>query len=148
MKIAPEQIVLTATKFPHIYLCDIDDTGFLKEIAVLKKFQDGTIYYILVEGLDKVDKGRLKKIVSSVHATKYELFEIMSMSKLSNGINCLDYFHQNFVKVKRPKGAKITTTFDSIETAPTVSDKIIGSDNVDTEEAIVDKNGKGTLFGL
>ncbi len=93
-------------KLNHIEQLDIDDTGLLREVAVLKREEDGTIHYIPIETLHPLDKSRLKKIVTSQHADKYSLWELMSQAKLSNGMNALDFFHYNFVKVKRAPGSK------------------------------------------
>ena len=134
---AKDQIQLTPTKLHHIFLADIDDTGLLKEIAVVKKTTDGSIFYIDIDPLHPIDKARLKKIVSSPHADKYELWDLMSQSRLSNGMNALDFFHSNCVKVKRPKGAIATT--GSIADVPLATDKMIGSDFVNPAEATMDK---------
>lgn len=133
---AKDQINLTATKLPHIFLCDIEDTGLLKEIAVVKKTGDGSIFYIDIEPLHQIDKARLKKIVSSPHADKYELWDLMSQSRLSNGMNALDFFHSNCVKVKRPKGA--VATVQSIADVPMANDRMVGSDFTNPAEARMD----------
>lgn len=93
------------TNMRHVYLIEWNDDGILKEIAVVMETEDGTIFGIDVEKLHPIDKGRLKKIVTSVHADKYPLWELMSQAKLNNGMNALDFFHANYVKVKRPKGS-------------------------------------------
>lgn len=134
---AKDQISLTPTKLNHIFLADIDDTGLLKEIAVVKKTVDGSIFYIDIDPLHPIDKARLKKIVSSPHADKYELWDLMSQSRLSNGMNALDFFHSNCVKVKRPKGAIATTS--SIADVPLATDKMIGSDFTNPAEVTMDK---------
>jgi hypothetical protein len=137
---AVEQIALTKTSLPHIFLCDIEGTGLLKEIAVVKKFNDGTINYIDIDPLHPIDKARLKKIVSSPHADKYELWDLMSQSRLSNGMNALDFFHTNCVKVKRPKGAR--GAVGSINDVPMANDKMIGSEFTNPAEANMDKATK------
>ncbi len=43
------------------------------------------------------------------------------------------------MKLKRPKGAKVITSFDSIATVAPVSENIIGSEYANPEEAVVDK---------
>ena len=138
---AKDKIELQATSLPHVFLCDVDDSGLLKEVALVKKFKDGTIYYIEVDSLHLVDKGRLKKIVTSQHADKYELWELMSQSKLSNGLNALEFFHSNNVKVKRPKGARAAT--GSLGDVPAYgTDKMIGVEFVNPSEATLDKSTK------
>lgn len=132
-----EKIDLKPTSLNHIFLCDIDDSGLLREVAVVKEFKDGSLYYIDIDPLHQIDKARLKKIVSSPHADKYSLWELLAMSKLSNGMNALDFFHSNCVKVKRPKGARAAV--GGLETiAGNVTDNMIGSDFVNPAEASLD----------
>ena len=139
----PTEIALTPTSMPHIFLCDVDDSGLMKEIALVKRFKDGSIYYIEVEPLHRIDKSRIKKIVTSQHADKYELWELMSQAKLSNGMNALDFFHANNVKVKRPRGARAATGqgLDSV-TAYGDSGQMIGSNFVNPAEATLDQTTK------
>jgi hypothetical protein len=136
---ARDTIELTATSLPHIFLCDVDDSGLLKEIMVVKKFKDGSLYYIEIESLHSIDKGRIKKIVTSQHADKYEAWELLSQARLSNGMNALDFFHSNNVKAKRPKGARAVTGggLDSVQAYG--SDKMVGSDFTNPAEATLDK---------
>jgi len=125
------------TSLPHIYLIDWNDSGILEEIAVVAEFPDGSIAGIKVAELHSIDKARIKKVISSVHADKYPLWELLSQARFSNGLNGLDYCHANFVKMKRPKGAKLTqdslSNFNYKE-----ADKIIGSDFVNPAEASLD----------
>lgn len=137
---AKDTIELTKTSLPHVFLCDVDDSGLLKEIAVVKKFKDGSIYYIDIDPLYAIDKSRIKKIVSSPHADKYELWELMSQSKLSNGMNALDFFHTNCVKVKRVKGGRANT--GSLSDVSLASDKMIGVDFTNPAEVNLDRNSK------
>jgi hypothetical protein len=135
---ARETIDLTPTSLPHVFLCDIDDSGLMKEILVVKKFKDGSLYYVEIDPLHAIDKGRIKKIVTSQHADKYECWELLSQSKLSNGMNALDFFHSNNVKVKRPKGARASSGgLDTVQAYN--SDKMIGSDFVNPAEATLDR---------
>jgi len=140
-KSVKDSIELKPTNMPHIFLCDVDDSGLLKEIMVVKKFNDGSIYYIDIDPLHMIDKGRIKKIISSPHADKYEAWELLSQARLSNGMNALDFFHSNNVKVKRPKGARANTGgLESIAAYGT--DKMIGSDFVNPAEANLDRATK------
>ena len=134
---AKDTIELQPTSLPHIFLCDVDDSGLLKEIAVVKRFKDGSIYYLEIDALHAIDKSRIKKIVTSQHADKYELWELMSQSRLSNGMNALDFFHSNNVKAKRPKGARASS--GGLEEVPAYgTDKMIGSEFVNPAEATLD----------
>ena len=136
-----DTIELTPTSLPHIFLCDIDESGLLKEVMVVKKFKDGSIYYVEIDTLHPIDKGRIKKIVSSQHADKYECWELLSQARLSNGMNALDFFHTNNVKVKRPRGARATSV--SLESTPAyATDRMIGEDFVNPAEVSLDKNSK------
>jgi hypothetical protein len=141
MAMAKDEIILTPTSLPHIFLCDIDDSGLLKEIMVVKKFKDGSIYYVEIDPLHSIDKGRIKKIVSSQHADKYECWELLSQARLSNGMNALDFFHSNNVRVKRPRGARANT--GGLETIASYGDdKVIGSDFANPAEVNLDPTTK------
>lgn len=116
-----------ATSIPHIFLVDVNDSGLLKEVAIVKEDADGTFYYIDVDSLHNIDKARLKRIVTSIHADKYALWELLSQARLSNGMNALDFFHYNCVKVKRPKGARAASgSLASFKGA--VSDQMVGTE--------------------
>ena len=139
-----ETIVKQATDLPHIFRVDVDDSGLLQEVAIVKEETDGTIYYIPIAPLHQIDKQRLKKIVTSVHADKYPLWELLSQATLSNGMNALDFFHYNCVKTKRPKGA--LASHDTLASVGgKISDKMIGSDFANPAEASLDKTTK--VFG-
>ncbi len=103
------------TDLRHVYLIDWNDDGILKEIAVVSEMPDGSIYGIEVDKLHPIDKSRLKKFLVSVHADKYPLWELLSQGKLNNGTNALDFFHMNYVKVKRPRGAVLGGGLASVE---------------------------------
>ena len=138
-----QTIELTPTSMPHVFLCDVDDSGLMKEIALVKKFKDGSIYYIEIESLHNIDKSRLKKIVTGQHANKYELWELMSQAKLSNGMNALDFFHTNNVKVKRPRGARAVQG-QGLESVGAYADNgtMVGSNFVNPAEATLDQTTK------
>ncbi len=114
------------TNLQHTYLIDWADDGLFKEIAVVMETQDGTIYGIEIDRLHQIDKARLKKFLVSVHADKYPLWELLSQGKLNNGVNPLDFFHMNYVKVKRPRGAVLGGGLASVEVYG--SDRQIGSE--------------------
>lgn len=125
------------TDIPHIFLIDIDDSGMLRECAVLNEFGDGSIAYIVVDTLHAIDKARLKKVVLSQHSDKYPLFELLSQAKFSNGLNGLDYMHSNFVKIKRPRGASLSTK-SILSTGGFKDAGMIGADFTNPAEASVD----------
>ncbi len=121
----------------HIQYLDIDNSGILKEVAVVKSWGDGSISYIETGLLDQIDKGRLKTILSSPHANKYELWELLSMSKLNNGMIALDYFHQ-LTKKKNAKGSIERNISGGIFDAEPVSGKMIASDFSDAGAVVGD----------
>jgi hypothetical protein len=125
-----------ATDLKHVFLVDWNDDGILREIAVVMETDDGTIFGIDVDKLHPIDKARLKKVITSVHADKYPLWELLSQARLNNGMNALDFFHNNYVKVKRPRGSVIGGGLASIELD--VDDgKLIGSSFSDPRGAVV-----------
>ena len=100
----------------------------MREVAVVKEDDNGTLYYLDVVALDVVDKGRLKGIVTSLHADKYALWDLMSQQKLSNGCNALDYFHQ-LVKVKSAPGTSNTAFGGGLATVRVESNKLVASEH-------------------
>lgn len=125
-----------ATDLLHVKLIDWNDDGLLKEIAVVMETSDGTIFGIEVDRLHPIDKSRLKKVITSVHADKYALWELLSQGRLNNGLNALDFFHQNYVKIKRPRGAVIGGGLASIQ-LDLDDGKQIGSSFADPRGAMV-----------
>jgi hypothetical protein len=125
-----------ATDLRHVFLIDWNDDGLLKEIAVVMETTDGTIFGIQVDRLHPIDKGRLKKVVTSVHADKYPLWELLSQGKLNNGMNALDFFHTNYVKIKRPRGAVVGGGLATIQ-LDLDDGKQIGSQFSDPRGAVV-----------
>jgi len=132
---APAKIEKRPTDLRHVYLIDWNDDGLLKEIAVVMEAPDGSIYGIEVDKLHPIDKARLKKFIVSVHSDKYPLWELLSQGQLNNGLNPLDFFHMNYVKIKRPRGAILGGGLASIDVYG--SDKIIGSEFSDPRGAQV-----------
>lgn len=82
------------TNFHHVFLIDIQDNGILREVAIVKEGDNGSLYYLDIALMDNTDKARLLKLVMSPHADKYALWDLMSLERLPNGLNALDYFHQ------------------------------------------------------
>lgn len=119
------------TSMRHVFLIDWHDNGILQEIAVVMEAQDGTIYGIEVDKLHSIDKARLKKFIVSVHADKYPLWELLAQGKLNNGCNALDFFHANYVKIKRPRGAVqggSLATVEAYNDSKQIGHEFIGSD--------------------
>lgn len=132
---APAKIEKRPTDLRHVFLIDWNDDGLLKEIAVVMEAPDGSIYGIEVDKLHPIDKARLKKFIVSVHADKYPLWELLSQGQLNNGLNPLDFFHMNYVRIKRPRGAVLGGGLATVDVYG--SDKIIGSDFSDPRGAQV-----------
>jgi len=133
---ATAQIEKKPTNLPHVFLIDWNDDGMLKEIAVVMEKNDGTIFGIEVDKLHSIDKQRLKKFLVSVHADKYPLWELLSQGRLNNGMSALDFFHANYVKQKRPRGAVLGGGLASVEVYNT-SDKMIGSEFANPSTATI-----------
>lgn len=123
----PNRIEKRPTNLPNIFLIDWNDDGLFKEIAVVLEAHDGTIYGMEIDKLHRIDKVRLKKFLVSVHADKYPLWDLLSQGTLNNGLNALQFFHQNYVKVKRPRGAILGGGLASIEVKGSGADSLIGS---------------------
>jgi len=133
---------LRPTKLHHVFHFDIAGDNKFREVAVVKmaKTADGTIqsvYYIDVGLCDQVDKGRMKTIVTSVHADKYELWDLLSQTTLNNGKNALDYFHQ-LVKVVHGPGAVTSSPASSLSLVRAESGNMVGSEFTDPASGAVD----------
>jgi len=126
---------LRKTGFHHIYFYDKSGDGRMIEVALVKAEKAGgritTIRYIDVNLLDNVDKGRLKTIVTNVHADKYELWDLMSQNTLNNGKNALDYFHQLTIEERGP-GSINTAMGGGLSSVRKESGAMIGSEFTDT----------------
>jgi hypothetical protein len=133
---AVTKIEKRATDLQHIWLIEWNDDGMLKEIALVMETDDGTLFGIEVDKLHPIDKARLKKVITSVHADKYPLWELLSQGRLNNGMNALDFFHQNYVKIKRPRGAIIGGGLASIQ-MDLDDGKLIGSSFSDPRGASI-----------
>jgi hypothetical protein len=124
-------------KLHHIEYIDVDGDGVKEEIAIVKRSTDGTIHYINIAPLDPIDKARLKRIVTSQHADKYPLWELLAQTKLENGMNALDFFHSNLIKVKRGTGTTSTQFGGGLATAPQINQNMPGSEFTNPAEAIL-----------
>lgn len=89
--------------YPHIRWIDLKGNGVMTECAIIKEDGNGNIYFLEVPSLDKIDKGRIVKILTNRNANSFELWDLMSQMTLNNGVNALTYFHQ-LVKIITPAG--------------------------------------------
>lgn len=112
---------------PHIFWIDIANDGMFTECAVMKKDGLGNVFFFPLSALDKIDKGRLAKIVSNRNAEAFELWDLMSQITLNNGVNALEYFHQ-LVEVLSPTGKRTKPREGVIGTAYTGVVDMRGSD--------------------
>jgi hypothetical protein len=144
MATAPVKIEKRKTDLHHVFLIDWADDGIIREIAIVMESPDGSIYGIEVDRLHPIDKARLKKFLVSVHADKYPLWELLSQGRLNNGINPLDFFHMNYVKVKRPRGAVLGGGLASVEVYG--SDAQIGSEFTRGDQGTVSGQTPGSSF--
>lgn len=87
----------------HVKWIDLKMNGVLVECAILKTDANGNYYYVEIPTLDRVDKGRLARILHNQNASHFPLWELMHQITLNNGMNALQYFHQ-LVKVITPQG--------------------------------------------
>lgn len=96
-------VAVKKTNVPHIEWIDINGDGTMTECAVVKRDNQGNIYYVVLKNLDSVDRNRLANLVTNRNAKNFELWDLMSQTTLGNGVNALAYFHQ-LVKVLTPSG--------------------------------------------
>jgi len=128
--------VRQTVKLNHVEYIDVDGDGVLEEVAVVKRSEDGTVHYINIAPLDPIDKARLKRIVTSQHADKYPLWELLAQSKLENGMNALDFFHSNLIKVKRGSGTTSTQFGGGLAQAGKLESKMPGAEFSNPASAI------------
>lgn len=96
-----EQII--PGKYPHIEWLDLNQNGVLVECAIMKREQNGDVYFFPLASLDAIDRNRLFKVVNNRNAHMYELWDLMGQITLNNGENALKYFQQ-LVKVRTSSG--------------------------------------------
>lgn len=88
---------------PHIEWLDIKGNGVFHECCVVKRDDFGNISFFSVNSLDRIDKNRLVRILSSRLAPQMACWDLLSQSTLNNGVNALEYFHY-LVKTVTPTG--------------------------------------------
>jgi hypothetical protein len=124
-----------ATRFPQLFMLDVSDNGQLREVALVKEDEGGSIYYIDILSLDLFDKGRIKTLVTSQHATMYPLWDLMSQQTLSNGKNALDYFHQ-LVRVKQGAQSVNTVFGGGLSSVRAESTGLVGQEFTNPNSAV------------
>lgn len=91
---------MTQPSLPHVEWIDLLNDGVAQEIVVMSKNQsNGDIYFISIQDLDQIDRGRLLKVLRRKDAAKYPLWDLLSQETLRNGVNALEFFHQ-LVKIR------------------------------------------------
>lgn len=91
------------SQYPHVEWLDLQNNGIYVECAIMRKDNNGNIYFFEINHLDSIDKRRLLSIITNRNSNLYELWDLMSNITLKNGVNALTYFHQ-LVKVVSPSG--------------------------------------------
>lgn len=122
------------SQFPHIEYRDIYDDGTYHEIAVVKDRADGSYDYIIINQLDDMDKGRIKKIITGQYTRMSELWELMANESLSNGMNALDYFHQLVRKKLAPGTVQKSNSGLGLESVAVTPSSLIGSGYANPKE--------------
>ena len=87
-----------------------------KEVVVMKKWEDGTVYYIDPDHLDTIDRKRLIRALQRAERSGVELWLVLKDTALSNGSNGLDYFHQ-LTQTFRPDGETTTPSAQQVASA-------------------------------
>ena len=132
---AVDPIPLHPTALHHIFLVDINDDGQVREVAIVKKWGNGSIAYIDVGLLDEIDRRRMATLCRSFHADKYELFDIMYLQRLSNGLNALEYFSQ-LTKTKLAPGSNVSAHTGSLAALrPDNRNNMVGAEFSDPQSA-------------
>lgn len=141
---AAQKAVAPAQRPKHIEYLDLDKSGVKKEVLIVKRWADGAYTYIETAPLDMIDKSRLKTILSSPMADKFEAWELLAMTRLNNGMNGLDYFHQ-LAKTKNQAGSVQRVLGGSLRDAPVLKNhNQVGSEFTNPNEFTV---GTGAVEG-
>jgi hypothetical protein len=91
-------------KYKFMEWIDIEKNGVLTECAVMKKLNNGDVYFFPIAALDDIDKRRLLSIITGKNASLYnELWQLLEQHTLGNGVNAMSYFNQ-LVKVLTASG--------------------------------------------
>jgi hypothetical protein len=86
-------------KLPHVEWIDINDEGIAVECIVVKRDKNnGDVYFLETQALDRIDLDRLTSILQKRDADKYQLWDLLDNTTLANGENALEFYHQ-LVKV-------------------------------------------------
>lgn len=107
---------LRPSKFNHVFWADLYGKGVMEEIVVIAQDKIGNVWYIPIKNLDEVDRRRIVRIITDRQASILPLFEVMASTKLGNGMNALEYFHQ-LVKIHTPSGQIIDPRSGMLGTA-------------------------------
>ena len=91
------------SKYNHVYWADITGNGLIQEVIVIAHAPNGTVWFVPVNSLDHIDRARIFRLINDRTSTMLPLYEIMSHTRLNNGVNALEYFHQ-LTKMMTPSG--------------------------------------------
>ena len=101
-----ERLAARKGSFAHVEWVDLQENGTLVEVAVVKRDEQGNIYFFELNKLDEIDRQRLFNIITKRVSDKFELWDLLSQHTLGNGMNALTYYHQ-LVKILTPAGTII-----------------------------------------
>lgn len=74
---------------------DLDGSGLLTEVAIMKRFPSGDVVFFKLNELDIIDKQRLRNIITNRNSSLYdELWKLCEITTLGNGVNALTFFSQ------------------------------------------------------
>jgi len=91
-------------KYRHYVSMDLYGNGIGYNVVIVKEEEsNGDVYFIKEEDLDRIDRSRMRQILSKRNADQYPLWDLMAQTTLKNGVNALEYFHQ-LVQVRTASG--------------------------------------------
>lgn len=91
--------------YKFIEWMDLDGSGLLTEVAIMKRFPSGDVVFFKVNDLDVIDKQRLRNIITNRNSSLYdELWKLCEITTLGNGVNALSFFSQ-LAQVRHHNGA-------------------------------------------
>lgn len=90
--------------YRHYVSMDLYGNGVAHDVLIVNEDKNnGDVYFIKVEDLDRIDRARMGNILEKRNAETMPLWDVMSQVTLKNGVNALEYFHQ-LVKVRTKSG--------------------------------------------
>ncbi len=103
MKLAINNTRFQESKYSHVYWADLNGAGIIQEVVVIAAAPNGTVWFIPVSCLDHIDRIRMFRLINDRTSNMLPLYEVMMHTRLNNGVNALEYFHQ-LTKMMTPNG--------------------------------------------